>query len=71
MSCLTLTNAMPVLTQVSQANADQILDYRVKGTSSFVFSPDIAEAIYQLLQDSIISKVMDHSTEFYPMDSVN
>jgi guanine nucleotide-binding protein subunit alpha len=55
----------------NRANADRILDYRVEGTPSFVFSPEIAEAIHQLWQDPIINKVMDHSSEFYLMDSAS
>jgi len=55
----------------NQANADRILDYRVEATPSFVFSEEIAKAIYQLWQDPIIDKVMDHSSEFYLMDSAS
>ncbi|KAF9218739.1 guanine nucleotide binding protein, alpha subunit [Gyrodon lividus] len=56
---------------INRVNADRILDYRVEATPSFVFSSDIAKAIQQLWQDPIIPKVMDHSSEFYLMDSAS
>lgn len=37
----------------------------------FVFDPEIASLIYQLWQDPVIPKVMDHSSEFYLMDSAS
>ena len=52
-----------------QVNADRIFDYRIDSSSSFVFSPEIAEAIHQLWKDPIIPELMDHTTEFYLMDS--
>ncbi|KAF9245430.1 guanine nucleotide binding protein, alpha subunit [Melanogaster broomeanus] len=55
----------------NQANADRILDYQVEATPSFVFSEEIVKAIHQLWQDPIIDKVMDHSSEFYLMDSAS
>jgi guanine nucleotide-binding protein G(i) subunit alpha len=55
----------------NRANADKILDYRVDSAPSFVFDPDIAEAIHELWQDPIIPKIMDHSSEFYLMDSAS
>ncbi|KIK25914.1 hypothetical protein PISMIDRAFT_9392 [Pisolithus microcarpus 441] len=54
---------------LNRENADKILDYRVDPTPSFVFSPDIAKAIHDLWQDRIISTVLDHSSQFYLMDS--
>jgi guanine nucleotide-binding protein subunit alpha len=38
-------------------------------TPSFIFSEEVAEAIHQLWQDPIIRKVMDHTRQFYLMDS--
>ncbi|KIM74715.1 hypothetical protein PILCRDRAFT_827917, partial [Piloderma croceum F 1598] len=37
----------------------------------FVFDPEIASLIHQLWQDPVIPKVMDHSSEFYLMDSAS
>jgi guanine nucleotide-binding protein G(i) subunit alpha len=37
----------------------------------FVFDLKIASLIYQLWQDPVIPKVMDHSSEFYLMDSAS
>ncbi|KAG6333934.1 hypothetical protein ID866_5156 [Astraeus odoratus] len=54
---------------LNRDNADKILDYRVDATPSFVFSPDIAKAIHDLWQDPIMPTVLDHSTQFYLMDS--
>lgn len=54
---------------LNRENADKILDYRVDATPSFVFSPDIAKAIHDLWQDPIIPTVLDHSSQFYLMDS--
>jgi guanine nucleotide-binding protein subunit alpha len=36
-----------------------------------VFDPEIASLIHQLWQDPVIPKVMDHSSEFYLMDSAS
>jgi len=36
-----------------------------------VFDPEIASLIHQLSQDPVIPKVMDHSSEFYLMDSAS
>ncbi|KAF8558555.1 guanine nucleotide binding protein, alpha subunit [Imleria badia] len=49
---------------MNHANADHILDYRIQHISSFMFSPEIAEAIHQLLQDPILPKVMNRRSEF-------
>ncbi|KZP09516.1 G-protein alpha subunit [Athelia psychrophila] len=35
----------------------------------FVFDPEIAAMIFQLWEDPIMERVMDHSSEFYLMDS--
>ena len=43
--------------------ADEIMDYRLDDSDSFMsnpyFSPDIANAIHQMWQDPTISKIMD------------
>ncbi|KAI6117778.1 guanine nucleotide binding protein, alpha subunit [Pisolithus thermaeus] len=54
---------------LNRENVDKILDYRVDASPSFVFSSDIAKAIHDLWQDPIISTVLDHSSQFYLMDS--
>ncbi|KAG9308579.1 heterotrimeric G protein alpha subunit [Chiua virens] len=53
----------------NRLNADRIFDYRIDPSPSFEFSLEIAEAIDQLWKDPIIPQLMDHSTEFYLMDS--
>jgi guanine nucleotide-binding protein subunit alpha len=55
----------------NRPNADRIIDYRVEGTPTFIFSADVADAIHKLWRDPIISKIMDHSSEFYLMDSAS
>ncbi|KAF8452733.1 G-protein alpha subunit-domain-containing protein [Boletus edulis BED1] len=45
--------------------ADHILDYRIRHSPSFVFSPKVAEAIHHLWQDPILPKVMDRRREFW------
>lgn len=37
----------------------------------FIFDSEIASLIHQLWQDPVIPKVMDHSSEFYSMDSAS
>jgi len=53
----------------NRTHADRILDYRVEHEQSFLLSPEIAQAIHQLWLDPIIQTVMDHSSDFYLMDS--
>lgn len=60
----------PVLAS-NRENADRILDYKVDSTSGWSFSEDVANAIHHLWQDPIIPKIMDHSSEFYLMDSAS
>ena len=60
----------PVLAS-NRENADRILDYKVDSTSGWSFSEDVAQAIHHLWQDPIIPKIMDHSSEFYLMDSAS
>jgi guanine nucleotide-binding protein subunit alpha len=55
----------------SQPNVDRITDYRVEATPTFIFSAEVAQAIHRLWRDPIIPKVMDHSNEFYLMDSAS
>lgn len=50
-------------------NADKIMDYRVDPSPHSVLSPEIARAIHELWQDPIIPTVLDHSSQFYLMDS--
>ncbi|KAG6380367.1 guanine nucleotide binding protein, alpha subunit [Boletus reticuloceps] len=45
--------------------ADHILDYRIRHSPSFVFSPKVAEAIHHSWQDPILPKVMDRRREFW------
>ncbi|KIJ10007.1 hypothetical protein PAXINDRAFT_138616 [Paxillus involutus ATCC 200175] len=56
---------------VNRLNTDRILDYSVEASPSFVFSADIAQAIYQLWLDPSIATVMDHGSEFYLMDGAS
>ncbi|KAH7909587.1 guanine nucleotide binding protein, alpha subunit [Hygrophoropsis aurantiaca] len=53
----------------NRANADRILDFRVDRSGGSVLTEEIAQAIHDLWTDPIISKIMDHSSEFYLMDS--
>lgn len=58
-----------------QPNCDRIIDYRINADPAskkeFVFDSEIASLIHQLWQDPVIPKVMDHSSEFYLMDSAS
>ena len=47
------------------------MTYRVDMDWSFVFSEEIAEAIYQLWGDPIIPQVVDHMSRFHLMDNAN
>lgn len=53
-----------------QTYAAQILAYEVDQDAAFL-SADIATAIDSLWKDPIIATVMDHSSEFYLMDSAS
>lgn len=46
-------------------NCEQILKYRI----AFVFDPHIATMIAQLWEDPIMACVMNHSKEFFLIDS--
>ena len=47
------------------------MDYEVLASPTFYFSEEIAQAIFQLWKDPVIPQVMDHSSEFYLMDSAS
>jgi guanine nucleotide-binding protein G(i) subunit alpha len=47
------------------------MDYEVVASSSFYFSEEMAQAIFQLWKDPVIPKIMEHSSEFYLMDSAS
>lgn len=47
------------------------MDYEVMPSSHFYFSEEMAQAIFQLWKDPIIPTIMDHSSEFYLMDSAS
>ncbi|KAG1861665.1 heterotrimeric G protein alpha subunit [Suillus subluteus] len=78
----TLDSAQAIVRQMHNMNvecvtfanrtfAERIIEYRVESTPDFVFSADIARAIHELWQDTIIPKVMDCSSQFYIMDSAS
>lgn len=53
-------------------NADKIMDFDlelISPVSSYCYSEDLAMAIQHLWQDPIIPKLLEHSSEFYLMDS--
>lgn len=47
------------------------MDYEVVPSPTFYFSEEMAQAIYQLWKDPVILQIMDHSSEFYLMDSAS
>ena len=55
----------------NRAQLEKILDYSVNPAPTFYFSEEMAQAIYDLWKDPIIPKIMDHSSEFYLMDSAS
>ncbi|KAH9833406.1 G-protein alpha subunit [Rhodofomes roseus] len=55
----------------NRARTERILDYAVVADSAFNFDEEMARAIYELWQDPIIPAIMDHSSEFYLMDSAS
>lgn len=53
----------------NQVLADKIRKYTLD-SSDPVLSPEIAEAIHVLVQDSVVTKILnEHSSDFYLMDS--
>ncbi|TDL15921.1 G-protein alpha subunit [Rickenella mellea] len=75
-SAQAIVNAMrklcvdPIL-PANRVHADKIIDYKVEASPNFIFSEEISLAIHNLWQDPIIPKIMDHSSEFYLMDSAS
>ena len=78
--CVDATNRVSLLPSTAglkahanfpQANADRIMDYEIVPSSTFYFSEEMAQAIFQLWKDPIIPTIMDHSSEFYLMDSAS
>lgn len=55
----------------NRAMTERILDYEVLASTNFYFSEEMARAIYELWRDPIIPTIMDHSSEFYLMDSAS
>ena len=55
----------------NRARLEKILDYSVNPAPTFYFAEDMAQAIFDLWKDPIIPKIMDHSSEFYLMDSAS
>lgn len=47
------------------------MDYEIAPSATFYFSEEMAKAIYQLWKDPVIPEIMDHSSEFYLMDSAS
>ena len=67
----------PVL-PANRVHADKILEYKIdeppagsSASSTVGFSEEVAAAIDALWADPIIPKIMDHSSEFYLMDSAS
>ncbi|KAJ7592439.1 guanine nucleotide binding protein, alpha subunit [Mycena floridula] len=62
-------NLRPVHAQ-NRILAEKIRDYSWTEDTNWILAPEIAEAIYQVVQDPVVSKVMnEHLSEFYLMDS--
>ena len=58
------------LTRRTQENRARIKNYRLHTESStFFFDPEIARAAQNLWNDEIMPALMDHSSDFYLMDS--
>ena len=67
----------PVL-PANRVHADKILEYKIdeppagsSASSTVGFSEEVADAIDALWADPIVPKIMDHSSEFYLMDSAS
>ena len=63
--------AMDCEDPANRARLEKILDYSVNPAPTFYFAEDMAQAIFDLWKDPIIPKIMDHSSEFYLMDSAS
>ena len=59
------------VTPENRAMTERILDYEVLSSPTFYFSEEMAKAIFELWRDPIIPTIMDHSSEFYLMDSAS
>lgn len=59
------------VTPENRAMTERILDYEVLASPEFYFSEEMAKAIFELWRDPIIPTIMDHSSEFYLMDSAS
>ncbi|KAA1478282.1 G-protein alpha subunit [Dentipellis sp. KUC8613] len=53
----------------NKTSLDKLQTYELSTDAAFYFSPDLAQAIQDLWNDPIIPTMMDHSSEFYLMDS--
>ncbi|GJJ08482.1 Guanine nucleotide-binding protein alpha-3subunit [Clathrus columnatus] len=51
------------------AHVDLIGEYSVQDDPDFRLSPDIAQAIHQICQDPVLEKILEHTSDFYLMDS--
>ncbi|KAG8954815.1 Guanine nucleotide-binding protein alpha-2 subunit [Tulasnella sp. 408] len=56
---------------INREYATQILEYEIEADPSFRLTPDIANAIDCIWKDPIIATVMDHSSEFYLLESAD
>ncbi|KAI0061797.1 G-protein alpha subunit [Artomyces pyxidatus] len=56
----------------NKANQERIMNYELNTDDPvFFFDPDIARAVQDMWHDDIIPAMMDHSSEFYLMDSAS
>ena len=55
--------------KANEENCKYILEYNLDPDPHGALEPRVAEAIYSLWKDPCIPKIMDHSSEFYLMDS--
>lgn len=53
----------------NNAHADLIAEYEVQDDLKFRLSPEITQAIHKLCQDPVYEKVLEHTSDFYLMDS--
>lgn len=53
----------------NRANAELIANYKLDPDPKFIISEEICTAIDALWRDPVIPQVMDHTSEFYLMDS--
>lgn len=57
---------------LNKDNLQRLLNYELaESDPTFFFSPEMAHDIQDLWQDPIIAKMMDHSSQFYLMDSAS